>query len=156
MAIESERKFLVRSSNWQDHAVESYAIRQFYLVASPDRSLRVRLKEGKAILTLKLGGQGRVREEYEFPLSNEDAAAMQRHSIGQTIEKTRHIVRHMAQLYEVDVFGGGLTGLVLAELETEDNVADADLPDWLGREVTGEPEFYNASLATRGLPADFL
>jgi adenylate cyclase len=50
------------------------------------------------------------------------------------------------------VFRGALAGLVIAELETPDQVADAKLPAWLGREVTGEPAYYNAVLAERGLP----
>lgn len=151
MAIESERKFLVRSSSWQSRITHSYLIQQFYLIADSDRSLRVRLKEGNAILTLKLGHAAREREEYEFPLSNADASAMKPYAIGHMIEKTRHIVHDKAQLYEIDVFGGGLTGLILAELETFSEIPDNQLPDWIGREVTGEHAFYNASLATRGL-----
>jgi CYTH domain-containing protein len=62
-------------------------------------------------------------------------------------------VRHRGHVYEVDVFEGALAGLIVAELETEAEVADADLPGWLGREVTGEAPFYNSSLAMHGLPA---
>ena len=50
------------------------------------------------------------------------------------------------------MFAGALTGLVIAELETSDDVPVAKLPPWLGREITGESAFYNASLARNGLP----
>jgi len=73
-------------------------------------------------------------------------------AIGRVIEKTRHHVRHRGYLYEVDVFGGMLAGLVVAELETPEDVPDEMLPAWLGREVTGESRFYNASLALGGIP----
>ena len=75
-------------------------------------------------------------------------------AVGHVIEKTRHHVRHGGYLYEVDVFGGDLEGLVLAELETPDDVPDAALPPWLGREVTGQPAYYNASLALSGRPLE--
>jgi len=61
-------------------------------------------------------------------------------------------VPHRGRLYEVDVFAGDLAGLVLAELETPEDVPDDELPEWLGREVTGEPAFYNAAMARNGLP----
>lgn len=79
MAIESERKFLVTSEDWRPHVTESFAIRQFYLVAAGDRSLRMRVKNGRqAKLTLKLGAAEREREEFEYPTSLEDAEQMAR------------------------------------------------------------------------------
>jgi len=152
MAKESERKFLVRGDAWRNLATASAAIRQFYLVASEDRTLRVRLKEGQAILTLKLGAAAWQRDEFEYPISITEAQEMEPFALGTVIEKTRHLVTHRDHLYEVDEFAGALAGLVLAELETPEHVADADLPPWLGREVTGDATFYNASLALRGLP----
>jgi len=152
MAMESERKFLVRSNAWRAEVEKTMSIRQFYLVAGIDRSLRVRLKDGRATLTLKLGSAARTRDEFEYPLSPEDARQMEPFASGSVIEKTRHLVRHHGFLYEVDEFSGHLSNLVIAELETFEDVADADLPSWLGREVTGIPAYYNASLALHGMP----
>ncbi|WEX09377.1 CYTH domain-containing protein [Chelativorans sp. AA-79] len=152
MAKESERKFLVSNDGWRAAAEEAAAIRQFYLVAAEDRSLRVRLKEGRAILTLKLGSAARERDEFEYPIQPEDAREMERFSLGSVVEKVRHLVSHGGHIYEVDEFCGALAGLVLAELETAAEVAEPDLPPWLGREVTGHPAYYNASLALHGLP----
>jgi len=152
MAKEIERKFLVRDDGWRAAVVATFAIRQFYLLAEPDRSLRVRLKGDSAFLTLKLGPAARERDEYEFPLSVEDAQDMERFALGSVIEKTRYRVRHHALIFDVDTFSGPLSGLVIAELETELEVADADLPPWIGEEVTAKPAFYNASLAVRGMP----
>jgi CYTH domain-containing protein len=61
-------------------------------------------------------------------------------------------VRHQGYLYEIDVFNGDLDGLIVAELETADTVEDGRLPGWLGREVTGEIRYSNASLALNGFP----
>jgi adenylate cyclase len=153
MAKEIERKFLVTSDDWRGHVDGRAAIRQFYLAAVDGRSFRVRIRDGSsAALTLKFGRHGRERDEFEYPIPLGDAEEMQEFAVGLVIEKTRHEVRHNGYVYEVDAFAGALAGLVIAELETPDDVPAAELPPWLGREVTGESAFYNASLARNGLP----
>jgi CYTH domain-containing protein len=154
MAKEIERKFLVASEEWRGSAAESSSIRQFYLAIRPDRSVRVRIRDGKAVLTLKFGTDAKKRDEFEYDVPVSEAEEMQSFALGQVIEKTRHHVRHGGYVYEVDVFAGKLEGLVLAELETEDDVPDTALPRWLGREVTGEAAYYNSSLATSGRPVE--
>ena len=153
MGKEVERKFLVTSAEWRKMVEADIRIRQFYLAAAPGRTVRVRLSDSSsARLTLKFGRNVRERDEFEYPVPLAEAEEMLAFAIGRVIEKTRHHVRHRGYLYEVDVFGGVLSGLVVAELETPDDVADEMLPDWLGREVTGEQSFYNASLALGGIP----
>lgn len=153
MVKEIERKFLVSGNAWRDLVEADIPIRQFYLAATPDRSVRVRVSNGaSAKLTLKFGSKVRERDEFEYPIPLAEAEEMEAFAIGHVIEKTRHHVRHRGHLYEVDVFGGMLAGLVVAELETPEDVPDEMLPDWLGREVTGEQRFYNASLALGGIP----
>ncbi|TWG91368.1 CYTH domain-containing protein [Mesorhizobium sp. J18] len=154
MAEEVERKFLIAGDSWQaESRPEAIAIRQFYVVAEPDRSVRIRIMNGeKATLTLKFGAQARVRQEFEYPLALDEALGLQSFAIGNVIEKTRNIVPHGGFLYEVDVFGGALAGLVIAELETDQDVPATSLPPWLGREVTGDSAYYNASLALKGFP----
>ncbi len=155
VAKEIERKFLVRDPGWRGLADEGVPIVQFYVAIGDGRSVRVRIRNGEeALLTLKFGGAVLARDEFEYAVPIEDARAMRDFAIGTVIEKTRHIVVHRGQRYEVDRFAGGLDGLVIAELETVDTVADEDLPPWLGREVTGEAAFYNATLALNGIPDD--
>jgi CYTH domain-containing protein len=153
MAKEIERKFLVKDGSWRSATEASIAIVQFYLAISYERSIRVRISDGKkAKLTLKFGSDLRARDEFEYPLPLAEAREMLSFAIGTVIRKTRHHVRHETYLYEVDVFNGELEGLVVAELETADKVPDALLPAWLGREVTGELRYSNASLALNGFP----
>lgn len=155
MAKEIERKFLVSGEGWRGNVEQATELRQFYLVATQDRSVRIRVKDNaKAKLTLKFGSQARIRDEFEYAIPLAEVEEMRGFAVGRVVEKTRHHVRHKGHLYEVDVFGGALAGLVIAELETEDDVPDSDLPAWLGREVTGEAGYYNASLALDGLPAE--
>jgi len=153
MGKEVERKFLVTSAEWRGLVEADIRIRQFYLAAAPGRTVRVRISDGvSAKLTLKFGQKARERDEFEYPIPLAEAEELLAFAIGRVIEKTRHHVRHRGYLYEVDVFGGKLAGLVVAELETPEDVPDEMLPDWLGPEVTGEQKFYNASLALGGVP----
>ena len=153
MAKEIERKFLVSGPEWRDLVEADIRICQFYVAVAPGRTVRVRISDdASARLTLKFGIKARERDEFEFPIPLDEAREMQAFAIGRVIEKTRHHVRHRGYLYEVDVFGGMLSGLVVAELETPEDVPDEMLPAWLGREVTGQRDYYNASLALGGIP----
>lgn len=148
MATEVERKFLVKNEAWRDGVERAIAIRQFYLAVTGDRSIRIRISDGKAAkLTLKFGSHTPVREEFEYVIPLGEAEEMLAQAVGAVIEKTRHHVRHAGYLYEIDVFSGPLEGLVVAELETPDEVPAALLPAWLGRELTGDMRYSNAMLA---------
>lgn len=148
MAKEVERKFLVKADVWRARVERAISIRQFYLSVAMDRSVRVRISDGRqATLTVKFGAGQPERDEFEYDIPLQDALAMLEFAVGSVIEKTRHHVRHAGYLFEVDVFSGDLDGLVIAELETPDAVASAALPPWLGREVTGDQRYSNAVLA---------
>lgn len=148
MATEIERKFLIRDDSWRDSVEASIAIRQFYLAVTTDRSVRIRIADDtRAKLTLKFGSNLRIRDEYEYAIDLAEALEMQGHAIGNVIEKVRYHVSHAGYLYEVDVFKGRLAGLIVAELETPDRVTAAQLPPWIGREVTGDQRYSNATLA---------
>lgn len=153
MAIEIERKFLLRSDAWHSRAVSVKALRQGYVAVAPDRSVRVRISDADAWLTLKFGTAGPVRQEFEYPVPRADAEAILAHA-ADLIDKDRHIVPWRGLIFEVDVFHGRLEGLVIAELETEQIVHENLLPEWIGREVTDDPRYYNAVLVRDGLPED--
>lgn len=153
MAKEIERKFLVKDGSWLAAAEKKIAIVQFYVAISAERSIRLRISNGKAArLTLKFGSDLAERDEFEYAVPLAEASEMMAFALGQVIRKTRHHVRHRDHLYEVDVFSGDLEGLVVAELETPDRVPDEALPAWIDREVTGEIRYSNASLALNGFP----
>lgn len=155
MAKEIERKFLVKSEAWLEKSEASRAIVQFYLTITAERSVRVRITDAKqALLTLKFGSDLRVRDEFEYDIPLTEAHEMQAFAVGAIIAKTRHHIRHDDYLFEVDVFSGSFEGLVVAELETADQVPDTVLPDWLGAEVTGDIRYSNASMALNGFPAE--
>lgn len=148
MAKEIERKFLVSGQRWRVFANEGIAIRQAYVVVQKDRSLRVRLYgDGRARLTMKVGHAALMRDEYEFDIDRDEAEDMLRHAIGTVIEKVRYEVAHAGYVWEVDVYSGAHRGLTIAEVELDSIHDEPELPNWVGREVTGETRYSNQSMA---------
>lgn len=157
MAQEVERKFLVTNDGWRDDVAASLRIEQAYLALRDEAEVRVRITDGrKAELTIKGGAAARSRSEFEYEIPLDDARAMVELRQGLCIRKTRHIVpRPEGRHWEIDVFEGELAGLCLAEVERDEgreNPLVLDRPAWLGKEVTGNARYYNASLAANGLP----
>jgi CYTH domain-containing protein/CHAD domain-containing protein len=154
--VERERRFLVEVV--PDDLVRTGAVelRQGYLAAGEYRSVRVR-DAGPAgcTLTVKAGG-GAERTELEWSIERREFDAAWPHTEGQRIEKTRHRIPLGDHVIELDVFGGRLDGLVIAEVEF-DSVAALDEfepPEWFGPEVTDDGRYTNPSLALHGLPGD--
>jgi len=148
MATEIERKFLVAGDGWRSAVVGSEPLRQGYLSRGPGPSLRVRATASRAWLTIKSDTPGLSRLEFEYEIPLADAAALLADvCVRPLIEKVRHCVVHEGRDWVVDVFTGTLDGLVLAEIELTSEHDDVPLPPWVGREVTDDPRFRNASLA---------
>lgn len=149
LAREIERKFLVSGSGWRKHADRGRVIRQAYLALNDTISLRVRtIDNAEAYLTIKSAQPDITRSEFEYPIPLSDARALMKLRTGRLIEKRRHVVETPGACFEIDVFKGDHRGLVIAEIELPARLAEFDRPQWLGREVTGEERYYNASLAS--------
>jgi adenylate cyclase len=148
---EIEKKFLVRGSGWRTE--NPTRMRQGYLSTDPDRTLRVRLDGERGVLTIKGRSKGAVRSEYEYEIPSSDANELLGMTLPSLVEKSRHRVEHSGFVWEIDEFSGLNAGLVVAELEVDDERdferALATPPDWLGREVTDDSRFANACLAEK-------
>ncbi|TNB49617.1 CYTH domain-containing protein [Martelella lutilitoris] len=152
MAKEIERKFLVDGDGWKDGAEKGVRLRQAYLLGAPDRSARVRLfDDTRARITLKFGSGAMSRDEFEYDVPLDDALDMIDHALGHVIDKTRYRVPAGDFVWEVDVYHGDLADLVVAEVELPSETATPHLPDWLGREVTGDRRYTNQALAETGV-----
>ncbi|AEG05611.1 CYTH domain-containing protein [Sinorhizobium meliloti WSM1022] len=152
MAKEIERKFLVATDGWRQHADKGIRLRQAYVVTMEDRSVRVRIHGNKrARLTIKIGKSALVRNEYEYDLPMNDARELLTQAIGIVIEKRRFRIPHKGFTWEVDVYEGALEGLTVAEVEMKRETDLPNLPAWLGREITGDRRYSNQALATEGL-----
>jgi len=146
MPVEIERKFLVAGDIWRGRGPGTH-YRQGYLSVEPGRTVRVRLSDDSAWLTIKGSSAGMARAEYEYPIPVAEAAELlDTLCIHPLIEKVRYRIEHAGHTWEVDEFSGDNAGLVLAEVELMAADEAVELPDWVGREVTDDPRYYNASL----------
>ena len=148
--IEIERKFLVQSDEFIQQATKKSTVVQGYLSKDPNRTVRVRIKDQKSFLTIKgksnASGMSRYEWEKEIPLS--EGKELIKLSLPKVIEKTRYFVPYEGNMFEVDIFEGIHKGLILAEIELNSELEEIKLPAWIGKEVTGDPKYYNASLSS--------
>ena len=147
--MEIERKFLVKNTSFIEKAFRKRRILQGYICSDAERSVRIRMREDEAFLTIKsaTNERGWSRYEYEQPLPMNDAEELIRLCLPGMIEKVRHYVAFDGHTWEVDVFHGENEGLIVAEIELAFEEETFALPDWVGQEVSGEPKYYNAMLA---------
>ena len=149
MGVEIERKFLIREgyeNKWLGDVTGTPYV-QGYLSRERGRTVRVRIAGQKAFITIKGEVCGISRAEFEYAIPVEDARAMLPLCDGPLIEKTRHLIPHEGKVWEVDVFHGENQGLTVAEIELADEGQDVSLPEWAGREVTGDIRYYNSTLS---------
>ncbi len=142
MSREIERKFLVTGCAWRESVSRAVRLRDGLLASENGRKIRVRLREDRAILTVKGPRVGISRDEFEYDIPRPDGLALlEQHSQGRILEKTRHHVPFGGFEWSVDEYHGVLSGVVLAEIELPAEDAEFARPPWVGREVTGLPEY---------------
>lgn len=148
MALEIERKFLVRGKAWQAAADGGRRIRQAYLSNNTKNSVRVRIiDDRRAELTIKSSYRGIVRDEFQYAVPVADARELLLLRQSMIIDKVRYKVRLGPLTWEVDEFFGANAGLVIAEVELQHADQRLDLPSWISREVTGDRRYNNSQLA---------
>lgn len=146
--MEIERKFLVHKGRaFKEKAFSSSRIKQGYIPCLT-ATVRIRVRDGKAFLTIKSHTlQGQIgRYEFEKEISLDEADHLLLLCQGGMIDKTRYLVRSGRHVFEVDEFYGGNEGLIMAEVELGSQDEEFDKPDFIGPEVTGDHRFYNSSL----------
>ena len=149
MGQEIERKFLVKG-DFKADAFKATHITQGYLCSVPERIVRIRLKGDKGYITIKgiSNASGVARFEWEKEIPADEAKSLLELTEPGVIDKTRYLVKNTdgKHTWEVDEFHGDNEGLTIAEVELADEYEPFDKPAWLGREVTGSPEYFNSML----------
>lgn len=147
--IEIERKFLVTSEVFKVESFKKTRIIQGFLNTDKERTVRVRLKGDNGYLTVK--GQsttnGLSRFEWEKEISKADAETLLKLCETGVIDKTRYEVKVGNHIFEIDEFFGDNKGLVIAEVELEEENEIFTKPKWLGKEVTGQIKYYNSQIS---------
>ncbi|MFP2995331.1 CYTH domain-containing protein [Spongiivirga sp. MCCC 1A20706] len=149
MSQEIERKFLVNSNEFIGQASGKFRIVQGFLNNDPSRTVRIRIIEDKGIITIKGASNknGTTRFEWEKEISINEAESLLKLCLPGIIDKTRYEIPVGKYLYEVDIFEGENEGLILAEIELENENDSYETPSWLGKEVTGDTKYYNSRLS---------
>ena len=149
MLQEIEKKFLVKG-DFRNEVFKTVHIVQGYLSRVPERVVRIRIKDDKGFITIKGKNVGATRFEWEKEIPVEEAKKLLELCEPGLVDKTRHLIKNTdgKHTWEVDVFHGLKEGIVIAEIELDDENEPFDRPSWLGEEVTGDKRYYNSSLHT--------
>lgn len=146
MSQEIERKFIVNDMSFKEKAI-AHRIVQGYICSEDDRVVRVRIYDNTAYLTIKNATIGFSRDEWEYSIPVEEAESMLRCVCQQPIiEKTRYELNYEGFKWEIDCFTGDNDGLIIAEIELPSEETTFPTPPFIGKEVTGDPRYYNACL----------
>ncbi len=148
--MEIERKFLVNESLWAQLSKPTpKRIQQAYLSNDSNCTVRVRTKGTKGFLTIKGKSVGISRSEYEYEIPLEEAEKMIAEFCAKVLSKDRYEIQVGKHVWEVDVFHGKLAPLIVAEIELGSEDEIFDLPDWVGKEVSDDVEYFNSRLILR-------
>jgi len=151
MALEIERKFLVKNSDYKRSTFSSFEIKQGYISTNKKSTVRIRITDKKGFITIKgkSNASGLSRFEWEKEIPKDEAETLFLLCEKGKIEKVRHLVKIDKHTFEVDEFLGENKGLVIAEIELTHEKEKFKKPNWLGKEVTGKVEYYNSNLSTK-------
>jgi CYTH domain-containing protein len=148
--VEIERKFLVANDGWKRSVVGSATIRDGLIAAYKDRKVRVRIQDAVATITIKGPRCGLLRAEYEYEIPLAEAESILSTLCGSdAAEKKRFFVAEAGATWQVDVYGGALAGVVIAEIELERDGQDLVLPPWIGGEITGDVFYKKINMLAR-------
>jgi len=145
--VEIERKFLIDTTKLPG-CLTPIRIAQGYLNQDPDRTVRIRVAGDKGFITIKgkSSDNGLSRYEWEKEIDVNEALDLFDMCTA-AIQKSRYHMIHQGKLWEIDVFHGLNEGLVVAEIELTSETESFSLPEWVTKEVTGDPDYYNSNLS---------
>lgn len=148
MGIEIERKFLVDHAKWNAlDKPKGMLIKQGYMLKDDAKTIRIRVKDDLSYITIKGKTQGISRSEYEYAIPLNDGNELLTAFCDAVVDKTRYCITFGGKLWEVDVFEGDNLGLIVAEIELDDEAETFELPEWVTREVTDDKKYFNSNLS---------
>lgn len=149
MGVEIERKFLVDHEKWKQLTKPAGVhYRQGYLLSDNQITIRIRVTDLQGFITIKGTTTGITRKEYEYKIPVEDGNELLDAFALSEIEKVRYRISFEGKLWEADEFLGDNEGLIMAEIELNDENEEFTIPPWATVEVSGDPRYYNSYLST--------
>ncbi len=148
MAVEIERKFLVDHEKWQALVMpDAMHFRQGYIFSDEKKTIRIRVTDTEAFITIKGTTSGFSRSEFEYTIPTADGIQLLDNFAVSELEKYRYNINYAGKLWEVDEFLGDNKGLLMAEIELDSEDEKFELPPWVAIEVTGDKRYYNSFLS---------
>ena len=147
MALEIERRFLLKNDNWKEFITKKIYIEQGYLSKSlDDWIIRIRLVGNDFKIALKKHIQGFTNFEFEYSIPRSDGETIMS-NLSNTIKKERFYLEVEKKTWIIDSFKENNYPLEIAEIELSNEKEDLFLPSFISKEVTGLTHYSNFSLA---------
>ena len=147
MALEIERRFLIKNENWKEFITKKIYIEQGYLSKSlDDWIIRVRFTSKDSKIALKKHIEGFTNFEFEYSIPRSDAETIMS-NLSRTIKKERFFLEVEQRSWIIDCFKENNYPLEIAEIELSNEEEDLFLPSFISKEITGLTHYSNFSLA---------
>ncbi len=147
MALEIERRFLIKNDNWKEFIKKKIYIEQGYLSNSlDDWIIRVRLIGKNSKIALKKHIKGITNFEFEYAIPRSDAETIMS-NLSNTIKKDRFFLEIEKKSWIIDCFKENNYPLEIAEIELSNEEEELFIPSFISKEITGLTNYSNFSLA---------
>ena len=147
MALEIERRFLIKNDNWKEFITKKIYIEQGYLSRSiDDWIIRIRFTGNDFKIALKKHIEGFTNFEFEYSIPRKDGETIMS-NLSNTIKKERFFLEIENQSWIIDCFKENNYPLEIAEIELSREEDDLSLPSFISKEITGMTDYSNFSLA---------
>ena len=147
MALEIERRFLIKNDNWKEFIIKKIYIEQGYLSKSLDGWItRIRYAGKNSEITLKKHIKGFTNFEFDYSIPRSDAETIMS-NLSNIIKKERFFLEVEKKSWIIDCFKENNYPLEIAEIELSSEEEDFNLPSFISKEITGLKHYSNFSLA---------
>ena len=159
MALEIERRFLLKNDNWKKFITKKIFIEQGYLSKSlDDWIIRIRYTGKDFKIALKKHIASFTNFEFEYSIPQKDGETIMS-NLSNTIKKERFFLEVEKKFWIIDCFKEKNYPLEIAEIELYMEEENLSLPSFIAKEITGLTHYSNFSLANKPFstwPEDYL
>ena len=147
MALEIERRFLVKNNDWKKFITGKIFIEQGYLSQSLDNWIIMIRFTGKDFkIAFKKHIKSFTNLEFEYSIPQKDGETIMS-NLSNTIKKERFLLEVEKKSWIIDCFKENNYPLEIAEIELSSEKEDLLLPSFISEEITGLTHYSNFSLA---------
>ena len=148
MALEIERRFLIKNDNWKEFITKKCVFEQGYLTRNlDDWIIRIRFTGKDFKIALKKHIKSFTNFEFEYSIPRNDGEKIMS-NLTNIIKKERYFLEIDQKTWILDCFKEKNFPLEIAEIEIKEESESLILPSFVSKEITGISIFSNVSLAS--------